>query len=145
VAAEADIRAQVMERDGHACLMCGTRSRPTFQHIRPRGMGGTADPIDARLGIVLHGSGTTGCHGAVEREGRSQQWSYDLGYLLRHGRVLDDLRSTPDASWLVWGHADRTWWELFASGTRLPFPQLPPPAPHVLAAVDAAIASCGRY
>jgi hypothetical protein len=124
---------QVMERDGRACILCGTRDRPTLQHIVPRGAGGTAYPIDARMGVVLHGSGTTGCHGAVEREGREQGWSYDLGYLLKHGIVLDQLRADPDLPWLVWGHADRVWWELTAAGTRLPVPQRTPPDPEVLA------------
>lgn len=134
-----------MVRDGAVCVMCGTRSRPTLQHIRPRGMGGTSVPIDPRFGIVLHGSGTTGCHGAVEREGRALGWAYELGYLLRHGQVLDELLADDDAAWLVWGHRDRCWWELTKAGTRLPYPRRTPPHPALLGALDAAIAVHGKF
>jgi hypothetical protein len=138
-ATERDVRAQVLERDGHTCLLCGTRHSPTLHHVSARGMGGTRFPIDARLGICVHGSGTTGCHSAIERQGREDGWAYNLGYLLRHGRQLEQLRADPDLPWLVWGHADRVWWELTAAGTRLPVPQLSAPDRTLLAALGAVL------
>jgi hypothetical protein len=141
---EADVREIVMERDGRACILCGTRDRPTLQHIAPRGMGGTSQPIDPRLGIVIHGSGVSGCHGAVERDGRADGWAYELRYLARHGQVLDRLRDDPDATWLVWGHADRVWWELTRAGTRLPVPQEAAPDRSVLTELDAALSRYAR-
>jgi hypothetical protein len=88
--------------------------------------------------VVLHGSGTTGCHHAVERGGRAG-WAYDLGYLLRHGADLDALRADPDRTRLVWFHHDRVWKELFSSGVAVTRPELAAPPADVLALVDAAI------
>lgn len=122
-----------MDRD-QVCIICGHR-QVTLQHILPRGMGGTQRAIDARFGIALCGSGTTGCHGAVETRGRHETpelhdatvvrpplalegWSYQLGYLLRHDAHAEALRNDPELTHVVWGHADRCWWELFASGVR---------------------------
>lgn len=138
-AVEADVYTQVMERDGHACVLCGTRQRPTLQHILPRAAGGTSIPIDARLGIIACGSGTTFCHGAIEHAGRYEGWAYQLGYLARHGRALEQVRLDPDATWLVWGHDARVWWELTRAGTRLAVPQEAAPDVDTLRLVDAAI------
>lgn len=140
---ELDVRAQVLDRDG-CCVLCGGRERLTLQHILPRSAGGSSVPIDARLGLTACGSGVSGCHGAIERAGRQDQWAYDLGYLLRHGATAETLRADPDVPWLVWGHADRVWWELHSSGTRIPVPQAVPPGRDVLALVDAAISRKGR-
>lgn len=138
-ASERDTYEQVMERDGRRCLICGTRDRPTLHHLLPRGAGGTVFPIDPRLGIVACGSGTTGCHGLVENMGRRDGWAYELGYLTRHGHALSMLRDDPDSTWLVWGHADRVWWELTRGGVRTALGSRPAPAPLVLAALDAAL------
>lgn len=67
----------VSDRDGWACVRCG---RPvaggergvdwSIHHRRPRGMGGSKDPVTdcpANL-VVLCGSGTTLCHGEVEAD-----------------------------------------------------------------------------
>jgi hypothetical protein len=125
-AADAEVYAQVMERDGRTCLACGTRDRPTLQHILPRGAGGTSRPLDPRLAVVLCGSGTTGCHGLVEHEGRYDGWAYDLFLLVRHGAEVDALLADPDATLLVWGPAAGVWWELFVSGVRTARPDLAP-------------------
>lgn len=67
--------AVIVERDRGACVRCG---RPvelsargiawSIHHRRPRGMGGSRNPAVSapENGLVLCGSGTTGCHGAVE-------------------------------------------------------------------------------
>jgi hypothetical protein len=137
VAAEQLVKDQVLARDG-CCILCGTRSRPNVQHCLPRGMGGTRFPLDPRLAVVLHGSGTTGCHGAVER--LREDWTKALGYLLTHGATLDRLRDDPDATRLVWYHHERVWKELFVSGVAVMRAELEAPPPPVLHAVDDAVA-----
>lgn len=74
-----------------ACEICGRGLRRSARgwgwsahHRLPRGQGGSGD---ARLGLasnglVLCGSGTTGCHGRVERNRSS---SIDLGWLVPAG------------------------------------------------------------
>lgn len=58
----------VRERDGQACVLCGTTNNLTTHHRRARGMGGSRWPginLPTNL-LTLCGSGTTGCHGFVE-------------------------------------------------------------------------------
>ncbi|QZN86929.1 HNH endonuclease [Cellulomonas sp. C5510] len=69
--------ARVVERDRGTCVRCG---RPvdlsargiawSVHHRRPRGMGGSRNPAvsAASNALTLCGSGTTGCHGAVESD-----------------------------------------------------------------------------
>lgn len=61
------VRTVVLERDG-CCVGCGSRWQLTIQHRRARGMGGSKDPATRSTanGLVLCGSGTTGCHGWAE-------------------------------------------------------------------------------
>lgn len=64
----------VRERDRDSCAHCGREivGRRGYdwsvQHRRPRGSGGDARPETNLPGnlVLLHGSGTTGCHGQVE-------------------------------------------------------------------------------
>lgn len=97
---------KVKNRSVGRCERCGTDDslRWSFHHRKPRGMGGSRDPLinsPANI-ILLCGSGTEGCHGWVE----SNRWqSYDEGLLvhrnddpeeipvtLRYGTVyLDDV------------------------------------------------------
>lgn len=65
-------RRTVLERDGYACVRCGTYVGPfgdySIHHRRPRGMGGSKRPDTnqpANL-VTLCGSGVTGCHGWAE-------------------------------------------------------------------------------
>lgn len=69
------IRQLVMERDQFQCVRCGNpvTGEPgvgfSVHHRIARGMGGSRDPrlnMPSNL-ILLDGSGTTGCHGAVEK------------------------------------------------------------------------------
>ena len=80
-----DVRALVIERDGHACRRCGT-SLPagrggSVHHRIPRGMGGTRwEGIHSpALLVLLCGDGTTGCHGWIERHRAA---ALRLGWLL---------------------------------------------------------------
>lgn len=67
-------RVQIINRDGGRCQRCGadvTAGRwpgYSLQHRDNRAMGGTSDPAInlPGNGLVLCGSGTTGCHGRVE-------------------------------------------------------------------------------
>jgi len=56
----------VVERDQGACRICGGkygRSWMSVHHLVGRGQGGDDVPAN---GVLLCGSGTTGCHGKVE-------------------------------------------------------------------------------
>lgn len=75
---DVDTREKVRWRDKDRCRRCG-KSTWQIHHRKPRGMGGTRDPLvnsPANL-VLLCGSGTTGCHGWVEQhrtEARQQGW-----------------------------------------------------------------------
>jgi ferredoxin len=86
------VRAAVLRRDGPYCARCGqcTANVPSSVHHRlPRRMGGTLDPRinDPRNLVVLCGTGTTGCHGAVESD---RVAAYADGWLIRNLDHLDE-------------------------------------------------------
>lgn len=66
--------AVIWDRDAGRCAWCGepiTGERGmdwSVHHREPRGMGGseTRHVNSPANGVLLHGSGTTGCHGEVE-------------------------------------------------------------------------------
>jgi hypothetical protein len=71
-----EVVEMVLERDHYSCASCGGElygDRGTgwsIGHRRPRRRGGDPRPdtnSPANL-VALHGSGTTGCHGEIERE-----------------------------------------------------------------------------
>lgn len=83
-------REKVWERDDGQCAWCGdpiTGERSvdwSVGHRRPRRMGGDPRPdtnSPANL-ILLHGDGTTLCHGLIEGQ---RTVAYDLGMLLHDG------------------------------------------------------------
>lgn len=65
----------IVTRDDRRCAACGEqvhgeRGRDwSVHHRKPRGMGGSKDPAvsSPANGVILCGSGTTGCHGEVEQ------------------------------------------------------------------------------
>lgn len=61
-------RRYIVEACEYRCVGCGSGADLTIQHRRARGMGGTTNPTIAEIvnGLVLCGSGTTGCHGWAE-------------------------------------------------------------------------------
>lgn len=77
----------VLARDDHSCVCCGTPVRGdrgvdwSIGHRKPRGLGGSSDPAINRPSnlITLAGSGTTGCHGAMES---NRAWALEHGYLV---------------------------------------------------------------
>lgn len=65
------VRAGVHARDADRCVGCRRTSPLTLQHRRARGRGGVHGAAAERSGsaanaLLLHGSGTTGCHGWCE-------------------------------------------------------------------------------
>lgn len=80
-----DVRDAVWARAGDACEVCGiglTRQSPhSIHHRRPRRMGGStaADTNRPANLVLLHGTGTDGCHGAIESE---RAGAYRWGLLL---------------------------------------------------------------
>lgn len=84
---------QVVMRDYGLCAVCGKgchgeRGRDwSVQHRLRRGSGGTVREfvnLPANL-VLLHGSGTTGCHGRVENE---RAWAKEFGYRVPDGVLL---------------------------------------------------------
>jgi len=66
-------RALVIARDNSICAWCGlhvvtTTGWYSIQHRRARGMGGSrlADTDQPQNLVLVHGSGTTLCHGEIE-------------------------------------------------------------------------------
>lgn len=45
----ADVRQFVMQRDGTACVLCGSTDSPTLDHIWPWSKGGTHEPTNLRV------------------------------------------------------------------------------------------------
>ncbi|MDE2100837.1 MAG: hypothetical protein KGL39_26560 [Patescibacteria group bacterium] len=70
------VRGLVVLRDEGICQWCGervtgldmTEGNYSLQHRRARGMGGSSRPETDLPGnlVLVHGSGTTGCHGHIE-------------------------------------------------------------------------------
>ena len=65
--------ALIVKRDEGRCFRCGVSVHMkmrgidwSIHHRQPRGMGGTSRRVTVACGVVLCGSGTTGCHGYVE-------------------------------------------------------------------------------
>lgn len=80
-----ETRQIIVARAGECCERCGLHARGgSIHHRRPRGMGGTKDPAAATAanGVLLCGSGTTGCHGWVESH-RAEALAQ--GWLVRQG------------------------------------------------------------
>jgi hypothetical protein len=75
-----DVREAVTQRDGAACLLCGGSQDLTIHHVVPRSQGGDDIPANS---VWLCGSGTTGCHGAIEARRPK------MTALLRHGLPAD--------------------------------------------------------
>ena len=96
----------VWNRDQSRCFICCRlllygNGGYSIHHRRPRGMGGSKDPVTnspANL-LLLCGSGTSGCHDRIERgrlEARSNGWLVPY---------YDDPRLVPALRWrrsLVW-------------------------------------------
>lgn len=95
------VRDVVMARDGGRCVRCGvpvTGLPHSLQHRRARGAGGTTRPdtnLPANL-ILVCGTGTSLCHGRIERKRHEAQ---GFGWAI-------PLAASCPADWSVWT-ADR--------------------------------------
>jgi hypothetical protein len=92
-----DVRDAVLIRAAKSCERCGVTVIGSFgsvHHRTPRQMGGsvTASEDTSRM-VLLCGSGTTGCHGTVERERLA---AYHAGWLVRQG---EDPHRIPIVLW----------------------------------------------
>lgn len=97
-------RRLVIERDKGICQWCGELVRVddySLQHRRARGMGGTRDRVanSTANGVVVHGSGTTGCHGYIEANPHE---AHERGFRVYQGK---DPRTVPLIDW-----RGRSWW-----------------------------------
>lgn len=108
----------VLDREGHSCARCGRGLHGirgvdwSVQHRRARGSGGTIRPDTNAVQnlLLLCGSGTTGCHGYVERE-RAHARAY--GWAVRQ---CEDPLARPVL------HARHGWVYLTAAGSVLAAP-----------------------
>lgn len=88
-----EVVAMVWERDRGTCAVCGEPiigSRGlswSVHHRMARKRGGSVRPFINLPGnlLLLHGTGTEGCHGRVESNGL---WARDNGFKVREGRWL---------------------------------------------------------
>lgn len=73
-------RRLIIERAGRMCERCGRYAYGgSIHHRRPRGMGGNKKAYISTTanGVLLCGTGTTGCHGHIEvnrPEARADGW-----------------------------------------------------------------------
>ena len=100
------VRNQIKKRSKERCEVCGALAlHPQIHHRRPRGMGGSKDPVtgSAANGMWIHAT----CHSKIESE---RSWALDRGYLVRQS---DDPREVPIK---IFG----LWWLLDEEGNRKP-------------------------
>ena len=79
------VRLKVRDRFGGRCCRCGLDGA-SIQHRQPRGSGGTSSPVaNSPVNLLwVCGSGTTGCHGHMERFRTDAEMK---GWLVRHGKA----------------------------------------------------------
>jgi 5-methylcytosine-specific restriction protein A len=92
------VRDDVLDRDGHACIVCGTSQLLQLHHRRARSMGGTRR-ADANLCANLITLCLT-CHATVESR---REWAIGQGLLVGQ-------HETPSTVPVWYGHA----WMLLA-------------------------------
>ena len=89
---KSSVRGIVFNRAEGMCEKCGGRGQ-SIHHRKPRGAGGTKIADVASNLLLLCGSGTTGCHGWVER---NRVQALADGYLVRR---VDDPALIPVLRW----------------------------------------------
>lgn len=108
------VRVAFFDRERERCFRCRRSLRFedrgigwSAHHRMPRQMGGSSDPEIACITncLILCGSGTTGCHGWVEKY---RAIAEDYGYIVRRG-------INPPAGIRI-KRFNGTWWLLTRSG-----------------------------
>lgn len=112
------VRTAFFDREKERCFLCRIPLRWedrgigwSAHHRKPRGSGGTSD---ARIGsiancLILCGSGTTGCHGRIER---NREVAKAVGLLIPGNATTEEY--APAAVRVR--RMDKTWWLLTESG-----------------------------
>lgn len=112
------VRKAFFEREQQRCFVCRTPLQWhdrgfgwSAHHRKPRGMGGTADERVASIAncLIVCGSGTTGCHGRIER---NREVALAVGLLIPKNATTEIF--APAAVRVR--RLDKTWWLLTESG-----------------------------
>ncbi|MBW9093139.1 hypothetical protein JNB62_05540 [Microbacterium jejuense] len=112
------VRTAFFDREKERCFVCRTPLRWedrgigwSAHHRKPRGAGGTSDPRIGSIAncLILCGSGTTGCHGRIER---NREVAKAVGLLIPGNTTTEEYAP---ASVRV-RRMDKTWWLLTESG-----------------------------
>jgi hypothetical protein len=112
------VRHAFYVREKEACFLCRRPLRWeergigwSAHHRKPRGMGGTSDPRVASISncLIVCGSGTTGCHGRIER---NREVALAVGLLIPKNATTESF--APAAVRVR--RMDRSWWLLTESG-----------------------------
>lgn len=111
-------RRAMFERANGCCEVC-TRRLPekgwNAHHRQGRGMGGTKRVMSCADGLVVCGSGTTGCHGLIESRRR---WAEKRGYVVRRPTRPLEVPVFALGRWVLFN----------ADGTTTPAPTMEVPA-----------------
>lgn len=114
----ATARKAFYEREGERCFYCrrplrweGRGMEWSAHHRKPRGRGGTSDTRVASITncLILCGSGTTGCHGLIEK---NRLVATELGLLVPLNATTEEF--APAAVRVR--RMDKSWWLLTESG-----------------------------
>lgn len=120
------VRFAIWTRDAGCCALCAKPITGSFSinHRRPRGMGGSRDPLTktAANGVLLCGDGVQGCHGYVTSHVSWSKWN---GHTVPQGC---------DPSLVPLWHARYGWVLLNADATYTPVDD---PNPDETAAMEA--------
>lgn len=115
------VRTAFFDREKERCFLC---RRPlvwerrgaavggwSAHHRKPRGTGGTSDPRIGSIAncLILCGTGTTGCHGRIER---NREVALRVGLLIPRNATTEEY--APAAVRVR--RMDKTWWLLTESG-----------------------------
>ncbi|MFF2631992.1 HNH endonuclease [Microbacterium sp. NPDC058021] len=112
------VRKAFYEREQGRCFLCRKQLQWeargigwSAHHRKPRGMGGTSDPRIGSIAncLIVCGSGTTGCHGRIER---NRGVALAVGLLIPKNATTEDF--APAAVRVR--RMDKTWWLLTESG-----------------------------
>lgn len=112
------VRHAFYEREGERCFVCRRPLRWedrgmgwSAHHRKPRGSGGTSDVRIASITncLIVCGSGTTGCHGRIER---NREVALRIGLLIPRNATTNEF--APAAVRVR--RLDGSWWLLTESG-----------------------------